>query len=468
MSFFSRLTERAIATDSLLCVGLDPHPDLVGADDADAALDWSINLIEATAPVACAFKPNAAFFEALGPQGWAALAAVIQVARRHAPVILDAKRGDIASTARAYARSVFEVLGADAVTLSPYLGRDSLQPFLEDPERGVFLLCKTSNPGSNDLQAVSLAGGGPLYRRVARLAASWNIHDNLGLVVAATDPLALAEVRRQVPDLWFLAPGVGEQGGELGQALQAGWREDGLGMLIPLSRGIARAPDPATEARRRRDEINRWRSAPRHREAVAGERARLADSLVEIGCIRFGEFTLKSGMASPIYIDLRRLASFPGVLESAGAAYQEILSGLTFDRLAAIPYAAMAIGAAIALGSGWSMIYLRLDVKDYGARRGVEGEFAPGETAVVIDDLATTGGSKFEAIDRLRQAGLQVQDVVVLIDRQSGAGAALAARGVSFHAVFTLDELLDHWERFGRVPAEQVRTTRQFLRTQSG
>src|SRR3990170_485886 len=138
MSFFSRLTERAIATDSLLCVGLDPHPDLVGADDADAALDWSINLIEATAPVACAFKPNAAFFEALGPQGWAALAAVIQVARRHAPVILDAKRGDIASTARAYARSVFEVLGADAVTLSPYLGRDSLQPFLEDPERGVF------------------------------------------------------------------------------------------------------------------------------------------------------------------------------------------------------------------------------------------------------------------------------------------------------------------------------------------
>ena len=468
MSFFSRLADRARATDSILCVGLDPHPDLVGAEDADAALDWSMHLIEATAPVACAFKPNAAFFEALGPGGWAALGAVIEAARKHAPVILDAKRGDIASTARAYARSAFEVLQADAVTLSPYLGRDSIQPFLEDPERGVFLLCKTSNPGSNDLQTVPLAGGGPLFRRVARLAASWNLHDNVGLVVGATDPSALAEVRREAPDLWFLAPGVGEQGGELAPALHAGRREDGLGMLIPLSRGIARAADPAVEARRVRDEINRLRSTPRPQEGVAGERARLADSLVEIGCIRFGEFTLKSGRASPIYIDLRRLASFPVVLESAAAAYQEILGKLKFDRLAAVPYAAMAIGAAIALGWGRSMIYPRMEVKDHGTRRGVEGEFAPGETAVLIDDLATTGGSKFEAIDRLRQAGLQVRDVVVLVDRQSGAGEALAARGIRFQAVFTLDELLDHWERFGRVPAEELKATRRFLRTQPG
>ena len=467
MSFFSRLADRARATDSMLCVGLDPHPDLVGADGADAALDWCLNLIEACAPVACAFKPNAAFFEALGPGGWATLGAVIEAARRHAPVILDAKRGDIASTARAYALSAFEVLRADAVTLSPYLGHDSIQPFLEDPERGVFLLCKTSNPGSNDLQTLPLAGGGPLFRRVARLAASWNLHDNVGLVVGATDPSALAEVRREAPELWFLTPGVGEQGGELEHALQAGARDDRLGMLIPVSRGIARAPHPATEARRLRDEINRLRSTPRQGKAVASERARLADSLVEIGCIRFGEFTLKSGLASPIYIDLRRLASFPRALEAAAAAYQEILGKLTFDRLAAIPYAGMAIGAAIALGSGRSMIYPRLEVKDYGTRRGVEGEFAPGETAVVIDDLATTGGSKFEAIDRLRQAGLQVRDVVVLIDRQSGAGAALAARGIGFHAVFALDDLLDHWERFGRVPVEQVKATRQFLRAQS-
>jgi len=468
MSFFSRLADRARATDSLLCVGLDPHSELVGSEDPAAVRAWALQLIEATAPVACAFKPNAAFFEALGPAGWEVLREVIQAAGRHAPVILDAKRGDIASTASAYARSVFDRLGADAVTLSPYLGHDSLQPFLEDPDRGVFLLCKTSNPGSEDLQAAPLAGGGPLYRRVARLAATWNTHDNLGLVVGATDPSALAAVRQDAPTLWFLTPGVGEQGGRLEQALPAGVRSDGLGMLIPLSRGIARAPDPSAEARRLRDEINRLRWLPRRADAVSAERARLADSLVDIGCVRFGEFALKSGLLSPIYVDLRRLASFPDVLAAAAAAYQEVLAGLTFDRLAAIPYAAMAIGAAIALASGRPMIYPRLEVKDHGTRRAVEGEFQTGETAVVIDDLATTGGSKVEAIERLGQAGLLVKDVVVLIDRQSGAGPALEARSIRFHAVFTLNELLDHWERSGRVAPDQVAATRQFLRAQPG
>ncbi len=468
MSFFSRLADRARATDSLLCVGLDPHPELVGSEDPAAISAWALRLIETTAPVACAFKPNAAFFEAAGPAGWEVLREVIQAARKHAPVILDAKRGDIASTASAYARSAFDKLGADAVTLSPYLGQDSLQPFLEDPERGVFLLCKTSNPGSNDLQAAPLAGGGPLYRRVARLAAAWNSSDNLGLVVGATDPSALAAVRQDAPTLWFLTPGVGEQGGRVEHAVPAGVRSDGLGMLIPVSRGIARASDPLAEAKRLRDDINRNRSLLRLPEAVTGERARLADALVEIGCVRFGEFTLKSGLMSPIYIDLRRLASFPDVLAATAAAYQEVLAGLTFDRLAAIPYAAMAIGAAIALATGRPMIYPRLEVKEHGTRREVEGEFQPGETALVIDDLATTGGSKFEAIERLRAAGLLVNDVLVLIDRQSGAGEALAAQGIHFHAVFTLNELLDHWERAGRVPPAQLAAARQFLRVQAG
>jgi len=156
------------------------------------------------------------------------------------------------------------------------------------------------------------------------------------------------------------------------------------------------------------------------------------------------------------------------VLATAAAAYQEVLAELMFDRLAAIPYAAMAIGAAIALASGRPMIYPRMEVKDHGTRRAVEGEYQPGETAVVIDDLATTGGSKFEAIERLRQAGLLVNDVVVLIDRQSGAGPALEARGIRFHAVFTLNELLDHWERSGRVAPDQVAATRRFLQSQAG
>lgn len=468
MSFFSRLEDRAQAIDSLLCVGLDPHPELVGASTADAARTWCLRLIDAAAPVACAFKPNAAFFEALGPEGWTALREVIQAARRHAPVVLDAKRGDIASTAQAYARAVFGFLEADAVTLSPYLGRDSIEPFLRDPERGVFLLCKTSNPGSNDLQALVLASGETLYRRVAKMAAEWNTQDNMGLVVGATDPSALAQVRADVPGLWILAPGVGEQGGSLEAVLEAGLRADGTGLLVPVSRQIARAGNPAAEARRLRDDIARLRAAPRRTAPPPSQRFRLAQALVDAGCVRFGDFTLKSGIHSPFYIDLRLLASHPELLRQAAAAYQVILDRLVFDRLAAIPHAAMAIGTAIALGSGRPMIYPRLDVKDYGRQRGVEGDFEPGQTAVVIDDLATTGGSKFEAVERLRQAGLRVTDVVVLIDRQSGAAAALEAEGLHLHAVFTLDQLLQEWDRSGRIRPGDLQAVRQFLARQDG
>src|SRR3990172_8470796 len=206
MSFFSLLAERARSTDSLLCIGLDPHPELVSGVTADAARDWCLRLIDATAPVACAFKPNAAFFEALGADGWTALKEVILAARRHAPVVLDAKRGDIASTAQAYARSAFALLGADAVTLSPYLGRDSVEPFLAQADHGVFLLCKTSNPRSDDLQGLTLGTGEPLYLRVARLASEWNARDNVGLVVGATDPSAREQGRGG-------GPGGGREGG---------------------------------------------------------------------------------------------------------------------------------------------------------------------------------------------------------------------------------------------------------------
>jgi uridine monophosphate synthetase len=463
MSFFSLLADRARTVDSLLCIGLDPHPDLVGSATADAARDWCLRLVDAAAPVACAFKPNAAFFEALGAAGWTTLKHVIQAARQQAPVVLDAKRGDIASTAQAYARSVFDLLEADAVTLSPYLGRDSVEPFLAGADHGVFLLCKTSNPGSEDLQALPMGSGEPLYLRVARLASTWNTRDNVGLVVGATDAAALAQVREIVPDMWILAPGVGEQGGSLEAALRVGLRPDGLGLLVPVSRQIARATDPAAEARRLCDQIRRGQASPRPRRPADEPRARLAQALIDAGCIRFGDFTLKSGLRSPLYLDLRLLASHPTVLRQAAAAYQGVLDGLVFDRLAAIPHAAMAIGTAIALASGKPMIYPRLDVKDYGRQRGVEGEFVSGQTAVVIDDLATTGGSKFEAVERLRQAGLRVADIVVLIDRQSGASEALAAQGLRLHAVFTLEQLLELWEQSGGIRPDQALEVRDFL-----
>lgn len=463
-TFFERLESRARSVGGAICVGLDPHVEFLPEDTAKAAQSWCLQLIEATADSACAYKPNAGFFERWGASGWDALHDVVAAARRQAPVVLDAKRGDIASSARGYAEAVFDRLGADAVTASPYLGRDALQPFLDVPDKGVFLLCKTSNPGSDDFQTLSLASGRPLYLEVARRALEWNRHGNLGLVVGATDPTALAAVRREAPDLWILAPGVGEQGGDLAAAVRAGVRPDGLGLLVVVARSLARSADPGGECRRLGEAMRQaGESQSRAPSGLTGDKEDLADRLVAAGCVRFGEFQLKSGLVSPIYIDLRRLASFPDLLDLAAGAYARLAAALTFDRLAAIPYAALPIGTALCLRTGRPMIYPRLDIKEYGTHSAVEGEFRFGETALVVDDLATTGGSKFEAIERLRAVGLLVHDVVVLIDRQSGAAAALAESGVRLHAVFALADLLDHWERRRLVPAGELERVRTFL-----
>ena len=265
-TFFTFLAKRVEDCSSMLCVGLDPHPSDLPAPTAEAALDFCLRLVKATASYAAAFKPNAAFFELYGPEGWAALKEVIAAVQAESnrlgsmiPVILDAKRGDIASTAEAYAKSAFEQLGVHAITLNPYLGKDSIDPFLAYKEKGVFLLCKTSNPGAADLQDLDVAVGAryivPLHVYIAQLAQTWNTGNNIGIVVGATQPEALARVRAAAPNLWFLVPGVGTQGGDLETALRFGLRADGKGMLINVSRSISRAGDPKAEAAKLRDEM---------------------------------------------------------------------------------------------------------------------------------------------------------------------------------------------------------------------
>ncbi|MFH1524284.1 MAG: orotate phosphoribosyltransferase [Chloroflexota bacterium] len=190
----------------------------------------------------------------------------------------------------------------------------------------------------------------------------------------------------------------------------------------------------------------------------------LADGLLEAGCVKFGVFTLKSGLKSPIYIDLRQLVSHPLLLATVAKAYLPVLQKLEFSRLAGLPYAAIPIATAVSLQGGYPMIYPRKEVKEYGTKAEIEGEYRAGETAVVIDDLATTGGSKFEAIEKLTAVGLKVRDVVVLIDRQSGAKEALEAAGFRLHAVLTISDLLKHWERTGKVDEKKIAATREFLK----
>jgi len=247
--FFERVADRIESTGSVVSVGLDPDPDRIPGFLADADLPrWAFNrrVIDATHEHAAAFKPNAAFYE--DPDGWRALRETVAYARgKGVPVLLDAKRADIGNTTRQYAKVLDDV---DAITVNPYLGRDSLQPFLDRPEAGVFVLCRTSNDGGRHLQDHELADGGTVYEHVARLASTWDEHGNVGLVVGATTPDELADVRELVPHLPFLVPGVGAQGGDAEAAVEHGLTtRDGRDVgLVNSSRGIIFAGEGASDA----------------------------------------------------------------------------------------------------------------------------------------------------------------------------------------------------------------------------
>jgi len=276
MQFFDRLAARIEAVDSVVSVGLDPDPDRLPEMVSDAELPrWAFNrrIIDATHEHAACYKPNAAFYE--DAAGWRALReTVAYAAGKGVPVLLDAKRADIGNTARQYA-TVLEYV--DAITANPYMGRDSLQPFFDHEETGVFVLCRTSNPGGSDLQSLELASGEPLYERVAALADVWNANGNVGLVVGATAPEELERVRELVPSMPFLVPGVGTQGGDVEAAVEHGLAAyPGAGVdvgLINSSRGIifageqsARPDDEATyvgaagdAAKRLKRQLNQYR-----------------------------------------------------------------------------------------------------------------------------------------------------------------------------------------------------------------
>jgi uridine monophosphate synthetase len=189
----------------------------------------------------------------------------------------------------------------------------------------------------------------------------------------------------------------------------------------------------------------------------------IAKQLFDAGCVKFGTFTLKSGLASPIYIDLRLLVSYPSLLREVAHVMSDLARDLTFDRIAGIPYAGLPIGTALALEMDRPMIYPRKETKEYGTRRAIEGEFEPGETVLVVDDLITRGTSKIEAIEPLEEAGLLVRDVLVLIDREQGGAEDLAERGYRLHAVLRLPDILEALKASGCITAEQCAEVIDYL-----
>ena len=259
MNFLTKINGARRHNQSCLCIGLDPEIEKLPA--GVGVYDFCKAIIEATYDLVCAYKPNIAFFEALGDEGYSTLKRVLSIIPKNVPIILDAKRGDIGNTARAYAKSAFEDIGADAVTVNPYMGFDSLEPFIEYKNKGVFVLCRTSNPGAADFQSL-IVEGKPLYQVVADKVESWNKYGNLGLVVGATQPDELKAIRDAHPTLPLLIPGVGAQGGSLELSVKYGNSCDGLG-IINVSRQVIYAsngPDFAAAARaatlKLREDIN--------------------------------------------------------------------------------------------------------------------------------------------------------------------------------------------------------------------
>jgi len=270
MSFMQSLQAAWQRNNSLVCVGLDPEPAKFPAhlrDRPDAVFEFCRDIVDATADLVCAFKPQIAHFAALRAED-ALERLIAHIHAKHAgvPVILDAKRGDIGSTAQHYVSEAFDRYQADAVTLNPYLGRDSVQPFLDRADKGVILLCHTSNPGAADLQDLDV-GGKPLYQHVAQIIArDWNTNGNCALVTGATWPEQLGEVRALIGDMPLLVPGIGAQGGDVEAVVHNGRSANGSGLLISSSRAILYAANDeafASAARSAtqelRDTINRYR-----------------------------------------------------------------------------------------------------------------------------------------------------------------------------------------------------------------
>jgi len=460
------LTQRVEASSSLLCVGLDPHMQDIGTGTANEARDFCIRLVAATAEFAACFKPNSAFFEQLGTAGMKALGEVIDAIPEGIPVLLDAKRGDIGSTSAAYAKAAFETLGADIVTISPYLGHDGVTPFVQDPSKGVFMLCRTSNPGSADLQELKLADGRMLYEEVACAAARWNDHGNIGLVVGATHPKVMVHVRSLVPDMWILAPGIGAQGGDLEKTVHAGVRADCSGLLINVSRGISRASDPAAAARKFRDDINEARqtvpAAASQASALKAYQTEFIQLALQHEVLRFGDFTLKSGRQSPYFFNAGNFKT-GGALAKVGQFYASAIknSGIEFDVLFGPAYKGIPLAAATSIamfnmyGDDVPYTFNRKEAKDHGEGGSLVGAPIKGQRVLILDDVISAGTAIRETMTLLNASEAIAAGVVIALDRQEQTGGDAAVRmsaiqgvekefNIPVCSVVKLDELIGY------------------------
>jgi len=474
-----RVSHAIAIQKSILCVGLDPIYEKLPAqyktgDVAQDIFDYNRNIIDRAAPFAAAFKPQYKCYSAEGEAGITALRLTCDYIKSNYPhilLILDAKYADVGHVLERCAHEVFDLFGADAVTAMPAPGRQALAPLISRPGKGCFMVVRTSNPGADELQDLAMPSGQPLYVEITRrIAADWNEAGSVGLVAPATDTRVLANVRRAAPNMPILCPGVGAQGGEVEAAVRAGLDSTGGGLLINVSRAIMEAPDPGEAARSWRDQMEQARGQVSAVEGQvrSGQGQDIADVVMEmfkIGAIRFEPVTLKSGLVSPYYNNLRLLASYPMLLRKVAALMADTMreAGVEPHVLIGIAEAGIPLVVALSQHTDIPAGYVRSSAKAHGMTRMVEGSWADGATAVLVDDVVSDGASKLEVLAHLQNAGLRVRDIVVLVDRGQGGPELMARHGLRCHAAITMEQALDILYSVGLVGAEQVEASRRFM-----
>ncbi|NJK37399.1 MAG: bifunctional orotidine-5'-phosphate decarboxylase/orotate phosphoribosyltransferase [Oscillatoriales cyanobacterium RM1_1_9] len=475
MNFFNKLLTAIDRYQSLLYVDLNPDPEAAHLRFTDHQ-DRIKHLLQQTQGQICAFKLNLGLYQASGTAGLELLQWALQQLPPDIPTILDAKFGDLNSST-AFARLVFEQWRCDACTIVPYGGQDQVTPFLLYPGKAVLILGTTANPSAARIQDYPNPQQ-PLYLELIKTAQTWGTPDQLGLTVGMmADVLAL--VRKAVPERLILVEGNVAEENDLTQEhdlisiLAAGLNPHGEGLLLPVPPRLLSESTNSEALKHLRDSINLTRrqivedsptcelwlpdvcflEAQPHRDLIL--------QLYDIGCILFGEHVQASGKVFPYYIDLRRIISIPQVFHQIVRAYADILQQLTFDRIAGIPYGSLPTATGLALRLERPMIFPRKEVKAHGTGRLIEGHFQLGETIVVVDDILITGNSVVQGAEKLKSVGLQVQDIVVLIDHGNNVRENLQNQGYQAHSVLSLNEIAETLYQSNRISAVEFAMLQQ-------
>ena len=472
MNFFDKLNIAIARNQSLLVVGLDPNPEMMPQpserEEKQSLIEqletWLKWIIQETSESVCAYKLTLGFYQVLGQEGFTLLERILAAIPQELPVILDAKHGDL-NTSTVFAATIFNQWQVDAVTLTPYAGQDHAAPFLVYSDRAIFLLCHTSNLEATKIQEYP-DGGRPLYLQIVKEAQLWATPEQLCLEVGTTEPDVLSKIRAIAPERLILLRSIWSKRDNLEAILNAGLNSTGEGVIISIPQDIL-TENLAEEITALNQEINQYREQAIEQGSTCElwtanvcllnqhPYQDLILQLFDIGCLLFGEYVQASGATFSYYIDLRKIISNPQVFDRVVSAYGDIVQDLNFDRIAGIPYGALPTATGLAMNLQRPMIFPRKEVKAHGTRRLIEGNFHPGETAVVIDDILISGKSVMEGAEKLESAGLKVEDIVVFIDHEGGVKDRLANHGYRAHSVLNISEITDTLYESGRINQEQ-------------